>query len=398
VVRELWCKSLKTDRVGPDDNFFLLGGDSLQAADLLASLDRTLGVRLPVSALYDIASTASAMAAEIDRLRGGAHPGADERLHPYAPVAAAVAPLRPSRPAFRAADLLIVLTLLGLAPVAWLLPPRAWPAACQALARAHIALRGIRAKDLDAALTRLDVPLSASSLERQILAGVYVDAVMTLREHLPFGWRPAISLHGVEHLRAAHAGGRGAVLWSCPSTSGGLIAKRALAAAGLAPVNLRSAIHPYSGTRFGMKVLNPVRTRVEDRYRTHTVTIDDDAPAAFEALRAHLCANAIVTLAANGTEGTPFAIPFLGGTLKLSLGAPTLAALHDAPLLPLFTVAGENGAFDVVIGAPIEARPIKDTSERARALAQDYAAVLEAHVRIHPTQWRGWFMHHTWSP
>jgi lauroyl/myristoyl acyltransferase len=298
----------------------------------------------------------------------------------------------------RPPDLLIAMTLLGLAPVAWLLPPRMWPVACRVLARVHVALRGTRARDMGVALARLDVPLTAASLERRMLAGVYADVVMTLREHLPLGWRPAIRLSGIEHLRAALDQGHGAVLWSCPSAAGGLVAKRALAGAGFTLVNLRSAIHPYSGTQFGMTVLNPVRTRVEDRYRAHTITIDDDSPVAFEALRSHLYANAIVTIAANGSEGTPFAMPFLGGTLQLALGAPMLAALHDAPLLPLFTMADENGGFEVVVGAPVEAHGPDDTGERTRSLAQGYAKILEAHVRRHPTQWRGWFMHSTWHP
>ncbi len=398
VVLEHWRKSLRTERVGRDDDFFLLGGDSLQAADLLDSLERALGVRLPVSALYDSASTVSAMAAEIDRLRAATGRNTAHARVQASALVVAPALSRPSRPVFDAADLGIALTLLGLAPVAWLLPPSVWPATCNALARAHVAVRGIRAKNLDAALAMLDAPLTASELERQLLADVYADVLMTLREHLPLAWSPAIRLRGVEHLHAARERGAGAVLWSCPSASGGLIAKRALSAAGFAPVNLRSAVHPYSGTRFGMKVLNPVRTRIEDRYRKHTVAVDDDAPIAFEALRAHLAANATVTIAANGAEGTPFAMPFLGGTLKLSLGAPMLAALSNAPLLPLFTVSDDNGAFEVIVGAPVEAHPDDHPGERARALAQAYATSLEAHVKRHPTQWRGWLMRTTWSP
>jgi acyl-CoA synthetase (AMP-forming)/AMP-acid ligase II/lauroyl/myristoyl acyltransferase/acyl carrier protein len=399
AVLALWRKSLKVEYVGPDDNFFLLGGDSLQAAELLDSLERASGVRLPARALYDCASTVSAMAAEIERRRAVADgDAANARVQASVPAGIGPASTPPSRPMFGAADLGIALTLIGLAPVAWLPPSKAWPAACRVLARAHLGLRGMRASNLEAALAMLDVPLTAPELERKLLADVYADVLMTLREHLPLVRSPAIHLHGVENLRAARARGAGAVLWTCPSASGGLIAKRALAAAGFPLVNLRSAVHPYSGTRFGMKVLNPIRTRIEDRYREHTVLVEDDAPIAFEALRAHLDANAIVTIAANGAEGTPFAMPFLGGTLKLSLGAPMLAALSNAPLLPLFTVSGEDGAFEVIVGTPVEARAGDDPGERARSLAQAYAASLETHVKRHPTQWRGWLMRHTWSP
>ena len=48
-----------------------------------------------------------------------------------------------------------------------------------------------------------------------------------------------------------------------------------------------------------------------------------------QVLRAHLAKNRLVIIAANGSEGVPFEMPFLGGTLKLALGTPTLAVLHD---------------------------------------------------------------------
>jgi lauroyl/myristoyl acyltransferase len=91
-------------------------------------------------------------------------------------------------------------------------------------------------------------------------------------------------------------------------------------------------------------------------------------------------------------------MPFLGGTLKLSLGAPTLAALHGAPLLPVFTAADGAGGFEVGVGPPIEATSRAYTGETARELARGYAKILEAHLRRHPAGWRGWFMRHTWSP
>ena len=90
-------------------------------------------------------------------------------------------------------------------------------------------------------------------------------------------------------------------------------------------------------------------------------------------------------------------MPFLGGTLKLSLGAPTLAALHGAPLLPVFTAADGTGGFEVIVGPPVEAKSHGYAGETARELARAYARILEAHLRRHPSEWRGWFMRHTWS-
>lgn len=48
----IWQSLLRVDRVGIHDNFFDLGGHSLAAASLLASIEKTFGKRLPVSALF----------------------------------------------------------------------------------------------------------------------------------------------------------------------------------------------------------------------------------------------------------------------------------------------------------------------------------------------------------
>jgi thioesterase domain-containing protein len=46
-------------RVGPDDDFFQLGGDSFTAETLLAAVEEKLGVRLAISSLLDASSPAS---------------------------------------------------------------------------------------------------------------------------------------------------------------------------------------------------------------------------------------------------------------------------------------------------------------------------------------------------
>ncbi|MDP3069822.1 MAG: amino acid adenylation domain-containing protein, partial [Opitutaceae bacterium] len=54
----LWAAVLKTDAVGVDDDFFALGGDSLQAMELAARIAGTLGVELPPEAIFQHATVA----------------------------------------------------------------------------------------------------------------------------------------------------------------------------------------------------------------------------------------------------------------------------------------------------------------------------------------------------
>ncbi len=54
----IWADVLKTDAVGVDDDFFALGGDSLQAMELAARVAQALGVELPPEAIFEHATVA----------------------------------------------------------------------------------------------------------------------------------------------------------------------------------------------------------------------------------------------------------------------------------------------------------------------------------------------------
>jgi acyl carrier protein len=47
-LAELWRPTLRNDRVGVRDSFFELGGDSVLAAQIIASTHRTFGVEIDV--------------------------------------------------------------------------------------------------------------------------------------------------------------------------------------------------------------------------------------------------------------------------------------------------------------------------------------------------------------
>jgi amino acid adenylation domain-containing protein len=57
-LADIWTKVLETDEIGIYENFFELGGHSLMAVRLFAHIERRLGVRLPLSALFENATIA----------------------------------------------------------------------------------------------------------------------------------------------------------------------------------------------------------------------------------------------------------------------------------------------------------------------------------------------------
>lgn len=55
-LAEIWCRVLEVSLVGPHDNFFALGGDSLAAAKILDDVGHEFGCNLPLSVLLDAAT------------------------------------------------------------------------------------------------------------------------------------------------------------------------------------------------------------------------------------------------------------------------------------------------------------------------------------------------------
>ncbi|HYG64942.1 MAG TPA: condensation domain-containing protein, partial [Thermoanaerobaculia bacterium] len=68
IVARLWAEVLRLPSVGPDDNFFQLGGHSLSGAQVISRLRQAFQVDLPLRVLF-AAPTVAGIAAEIERRR-----------------------------------------------------------------------------------------------------------------------------------------------------------------------------------------------------------------------------------------------------------------------------------------------------------------------------------------
>ncbi|HYG61196.1 MAG TPA: amino acid adenylation domain-containing protein, partial [Thermoanaerobaculia bacterium] len=76
VLAAIWCEVLGVDRVGPEDDFFDLGGHSLLATQVISRVRTSLGVELPVRALFEtprLAALARAVETAL-RSREGSRP------------------------------------------------------------------------------------------------------------------------------------------------------------------------------------------------------------------------------------------------------------------------------------------------------------------------------------
>lgn len=73
-VAEIFAEVLRSDRPGPDDNFFALGGDSLLATQVAGRVSAVLGIELDPAAVFQ-RPTVAELAAEIAGLIGGSVDG-----------------------------------------------------------------------------------------------------------------------------------------------------------------------------------------------------------------------------------------------------------------------------------------------------------------------------------
>jgi acyl transferase domain-containing protein len=63
VVADVWRELLGAERIGPDENFFALGGQSLLATRIISRLHELTGIELPVQAIFDTPTIAGLAAA-----------------------------------------------------------------------------------------------------------------------------------------------------------------------------------------------------------------------------------------------------------------------------------------------------------------------------------------------
>jgi lauroyl/myristoyl acyltransferase len=298
-----------------------------------------------------------------------------------------------SQPSFSITD---VGVLIG-APVftlpAWLLPERHWPALARALSPMAI---GDLTKDPTATVTAIRKTLGArlpDAAAATILRDMGAEGIFTffqvLKAYRPDGSEPAVRIAGSEHIIAAQAAGRGAVLWVSHAFHGHLGAKVGFRRAGIEVVHLSTPAHGFSATRFGVRYLNRIQTRIEDRYIGERVLLPlQGQNAALQTLVKRLKANKVVSITGQRGTGRTVAARFLDGTLPLAPGAPALAQMTGAKLLPVFAFRAADGVIDVTVEPEIVLEGARDTA--IAVAVQAFAARSEPHVLRHPGQWLSW--------
>jgi lauroyl/myristoyl acyltransferase len=211
-------------------------------------------------------------------------------------------------------------------------------------------------------------------------------------------WRPNIRLKGATHLRKALARRRGVILWVTECAFSTLIVKMALHAAGHQACQLSRPGHGFSPTAFAARYLNPLWTRIEDRFIAERILITELTSAdAMAVMRERLNANQVVIITVGWQAHRLADVPFFNDRVRLPTGPIRLARATGASLLPVFTVANDDGGFEVSIEKPLYPARGGASDE---CIAAAYAKRLEPFLLNHPDQWKGWhslMCQHGWN-
>jgi lauroyl/myristoyl acyltransferase len=310
--------------------------------------------------------------------------------------------LRPrARPIVARGDALEALLLVAAAALARVARPAAWDASCRRMARSG-AKRGpggpahVRA-GLKAAFGAASEDEAARMLERC--------RTNYFRQLVVYGAEGAGASPGVvrfdpadvARLRAALARGGGAILWVDDTFAAPIIAKRALAEAGLRPSHVSSGLHGGSYSAFGVAALNPARIRAENRHLAERLVFEDgEAQDVVRRVLRALRGGALVTMtnglfAGGGFVETPFGA---GAYLSLPTTPLGLAARHGVPLFALAAIEEQPfRRYRIELGPELAPPAAAETgADRNAAVAILGAAAAEGlldRVRRWPDQYVG---------
>jgi len=200
---------------------------------------------------------------------------------------------------------------------------------------------------------------------------------------------------GLQHLDAARARGRGAILWGM-SFCETLVVKIGLHRAGVPLLHLSSANHggAWPPSRLGLAILAPFYTAAETPYLTERIEIPADQTLGYmRILMDRLKANQCVSIAGDGIATRQnVTATVLGREAQFAPGAPGLAWKLGSALLPLHVVREGPLRYRIVIDEPVTVDATAEKSIFIHAAVAAFARRLEQRVLERPSDW-AWYSH-----
>jgi hypothetical protein len=298
-----------------------------------------------------------------------------------------------ARPFFSMDDVWLLIELPLLFVLCSLVPEQKWAATSLKLEALKIRVGRVSLNSILSGMRlvgRRDV-VQSSALE--VTATRTEHHLQVLRDFF-WGWSSDVTLVGAHHIAEALSKQRGAVLWVAHMSFNALAVKKALHAESIAVSHLSRPEHGFSKSLFGISFFNVIRSKTESRYLRQRIIIDRKNPmvATHRALR-ELQRNQIISITAGAWEGSRVATVNVGENAELDLatGAPGLAFLTGAALLPVYAVQQQRSTKIIVtVDKPILLDRSRDRDLEVMASAQTFMDRMAMIIADYPAQWRDW--------
>jgi len=196
-----------------------------------------------------------------------------------------------------------------------------------------------------------------------------------------------VSVTNINFLTEELNKGKGVILWVAAMTHLPDACKIGLYEKGFMVSHLSRPEHGFSSSLFGIKFLNPIRTRYECRFLKQRVVIEGGSTkSAVAQLEALLGNNEIISILASAHQGKAlFHSPFLNRNLQIAVGAPSIAYNTGAALVPVFGnyKSTANEGFEIRFGKPIDLSG-EDKRAAVQGATLSFLDTLEGEIRAHP--------------
>jgi KDO2-lipid IV(A) lauroyltransferase len=189
------------------------------------------------------------------------------------------------------------------------------------------------------------------------------------------------AVHGLEHIEAASAGGRGVIMLSAHYSNfemaGAWLAR-------VCPVDF--VVRPLTNPLVEARI-----ARERSAAGIGTISADDGVRAVYASLRAN---RMVGMLADQDARRHGLFIPFLGRPASTARGPARIALSTGAPIVMGRVVRRPDRRFELHLEPPLAA-PAADDPDPVRTLTARHVARLEAWVREAPAMW--FWLHRRWK-
>ncbi len=203
------------------------------------------------------------------------------------------------------------------------------------------------------------------------------------------------SVDGLQHLEAALAERRGAILWGMEFCDT-LVVKIALHRAGVRLVHLSTANHGLAAppTWLGLRIASPLHCAAENRFLDERVIIPADGSLGYmRVLVQRLEENRCVWISGERRSARQnVAADLLGGEALFAPGAPGLAWKLGSALLPVHVVRTAPMQYRAIIDEPICPDRSGDKDAFIADAVRQFAVRVGRRIRERPAGW-SWYGH-----